>query len=65
MLPMALLNLIVAAVWHFTSVWNVAGAIFWRWLLCAAMIAVPYVWLGRALTAGGKPTKRTYRFAAD
>ena len=65
MLPMALLNLVVAAVWHFTSEWNVAGAIFWRWLLCAAMIAVPYVWLGRGLTAGGKPTKRTYRFAVD
>jgi len=65
MLPMALLNLVVAAVWHFTSVWNVAGAIFWRWLLCAAMIAIPYVWLGRALTAGGKPTKRTYRYATD
>jgi len=42
----------VAPSGNFTSVWNVAGAIFWRWLLCAAMIAIPYVWLGRALTAG-------------
>jgi NADH-quinone oxidoreductase subunit H len=65
MLPMALLNLVVAAVWHFTSEWNVAGAFLWRWLLCGAMIAIPYVWLGRALTGGGKPTRRTYRFATD
>jgi NADH-quinone oxidoreductase subunit H len=63
MLPMALLNLVAAAVWHYTGAWNFGGAIFWRWLLCAAMIAIPYVWLGTALTAGQKITRRTYRFA--
>jgi NADH-quinone oxidoreductase subunit H len=41
MLPLALINLVVAAVWHFTAAWNFAGAILWRWLLCAVMIAVP------------------------
>ena len=63
MLPMSLLNLVVAAVWHFTSVWNFTGALAARWLLCAAMIAIPYVWLGRALTGDKKTTLRTYRFA--
>jgi NADH-quinone oxidoreductase subunit H len=63
MLPMALLNLVVAAVWHYTSVWNFAGALFGRWLLCAAMIAGPYVWLGRGLFGQEKLTKRIYRFA--
>ena len=63
MLPMSLLNLVVAAVWHFTSVWDFTGALAVRWLLCAAMIAIPYAWLGRALTGDKKTTLRTYRFA--
>lgn len=63
MLPMALINLVVAAVWHFTAPWNFAGAILWRWVLCAVMIAVPYVWLGRTLSGDKKLTQRTYRFA--
>ena len=63
MLPMSLLNLVVAAVWHFTLVWNFTDALAARWLLCAAMIAIPYAWLGRALTGNKKTTLRTYRFA--
>ncbi len=63
MLPMGLVNLVTAAVWHFTSPWDVSGAMLWRWLLCAAMIAVPYVWLGRALSGDKKITRRQYRFA--
>ena len=63
MLPMSLLNLVVAAVWHFTLVWNFPAALAARWVLCAAMIAIPYAWLGRALTGNKKTTLRTYRFA--
>lgn len=62
MLPLALLNLVVAAVWHFTAGWSFGGAVFARWLLGAAMIGLPYVWLGNALS-GGKATQRNYRFA--
>lgn len=62
MLPMALLNLVVAAVWHYTAHWDFAGELFWRWLICAAMIAGPYAWLGRALT-GPKTAQRIYHFA--
>ena len=63
MLPMALLNLVVAAVWHYTKVWNFGGAIFGRWLLCGTMIAIPYVWLGRSLAGDKKLTLRVYRYA--
>jgi NADH-quinone oxidoreductase subunit H len=63
MLPMALLNLVVAAVWHYTSVWTFGGAVFGRWLLCAAMVTIPYVWLGRSLAGNKKDTLRVYRFA--
>ena len=63
MLPMSLLNLVVAAVWHYTAVWDFTGALPVRWVLCAAMIALPYAWLGRALGGDKKTTLRTYRFA--
>lgn len=63
MLPMGLVNLFAAAVWHYTVSWNVSGAVIWRWLLCGAIIAVPYVWLGRTLSGDKKITQRQYRFA--
>jgi NADH-quinone oxidoreductase subunit H len=63
MLPMSLFNLVAAALWHFTSVWEFPGAIVARWVLCAVVIAVPYVWLGRALGGSKKIAQRTYRFA--
>jgi NADH-quinone oxidoreductase subunit H len=57
MLPMALLNLVTAAVWHFM------GAGFARWPVCALLIGVPYVLLGRGLMRKNKIVKRVYRFA--
>jgi len=57
MLPMALLNLFVAAVWRFMP----SGTI--RWLVSAILIAVPYLLLGRGLMLSNKLEKRTYRFA--
>jgi NADH-quinone oxidoreductase subunit H len=57
MLPMALINIITAAVWHFMQ----PG--YQRWLVCAAMVFGPYVLLGRGLMEGKKLEKRTYRFA--
>ena len=59
LLPMALLNIFVAGVWHFTAV---AGwSLLVRWLVCAALLAVPYVLLGRALEV--KVGQRIYRYA--
>lgn len=63
LLPLALLNLLVTAVWHYTSVWNFSTSLIWRWLLCGAMIFIPYAVLGRFLTGPMKSKKRIYRFA--
>ncbi len=63
LLPMSLLNLIVAGIWHFTAVWDFPCALLVRWALCAAMIAVPYTLLGRALNAKRNAAHRTYRYA--
>lgn len=63
LLPLALINLVSTAVWHFTSVWGFSGAILFRWLLCGAIVGVPYVCLGRILSGSKKVTIRTYRYA--
>lgn len=63
MLPMSLLNLIAAAVWHYTAEWKFPGELLWRWLICGTMIGVPYTLLGRGLTGKQKLTKRVYRYA--
>ena len=59
MLPMALLNIVVTGLWHFTGQagWNIVV----RWMLCAGILIVPYLLLGRALEA--KFVKREYRYA--
>lgn len=57
MLPMALINIVVAAVWHF-----MAGG--WSgWIVCSLLVFGPYVLLGRRLLEGKQISKRTYRFA--
>jgi NADH-quinone oxidoreductase subunit H len=63
LLPLALINLVAAAVWHYTAEWTFPGAILARWLLGAAIIGIPYVWLGRTLSGDKKLTQRVYRFA--
>jgi len=57
MLPLALINLVTAGVWHFIA----PG--FTRWFVCSMMVVGPYVLLGRALVGKEKSTKRVYRFA--
>ena len=59
MLPLTLINIVVAAVWHFGRDWNLGV----RWLSCFAMIALPYVLFGRALES--KTGKRIYRYAGE
>jgi len=58
MLPLALINLVAAGLW-----WHLRGLGLGRWVVCGLLVGVPYVLLGQALTGGGKPTRRTYRFA--
>jgi NADH-quinone oxidoreductase subunit H len=61
MLPMTLINVVVAGLWHFSFYWDPPGGILSRWFLCAVILAVPYVLLGRSLEP--KVTKRIYRYA--
>jgi NADH-quinone oxidoreductase subunit H len=57
MLPMALINLLAAAVWHFMPP-GVA-----RWAVCIAIVAGSYLALGSALFLHKNLGKRIYRFA--
>src|ERR1700736_2429017 len=57
MLPMALLNLVTAGVWRFMP----SGPV--RWLVCAILLVVPYILLGRGLMRSNKLEKRIYQFA--
>jgi NADH-quinone oxidoreductase subunit H len=57
MLPLALINIIAAGIWHFM------GADPLRWLVSGAILAVAYVLLGRGLMHNQKLGKRTYRYA--
>jgi len=57
MLPMSLLNIVAAGIWHFM------GGGPGRWLACSALILGVYAALGRGLMADQKLGKRIYRFA--
>jgi NADH-quinone oxidoreductase subunit H len=60
LLPMTLVNVVVAGVWHFSGQagWNLLA----RWLVCAALLAAPYWLLGRGFET--KVGKREYRYAS-
>jgi NADH-quinone oxidoreductase subunit H len=61
LVPLALINLGTAAFWALTR--DAGGALaLARWPVAAALVVVPFVVLGRRLTAGLAP--RTYRYAA-
>ncbi len=62
LVPLTLINLLVAVAWHATGTWHFPGALPVRWILCGAGIAAAYVALGRGMTATQFP-KRTYRYA--
>jgi NADH-quinone oxidoreductase subunit H len=56
-LPMALINMLVAGIWHFMPV----GPI--RWLVCSALLAAPCVLLSQTLKRKKRLQVRTYYFA--
>jgi NADH-quinone oxidoreductase subunit H len=57
MLPMALVNLLAAGVWHFME----PG--FPRWAVCLLLVLGPYIMIGRSLFEHKHLAKRTYRYA--
>jgi len=61
LVPLALLNLGNGAFWALTTEWS-GPLVLARWAISAAIVVVPFVLLGRCLTAGQAP--RTYRYAA-
>lgn len=66
MLPMALIVMVSAGVWRFLPVGiggSAALAGLVRWLVCGAIVAVPYVALARSLERGRRIEKREYRYA--
>ena len=63
MVPLTLINVLVVALWQFTRAWDFGGATICRWLLCGALIVIPYAALGRGLTRARRITARVYRFA--
>src|SRR6266581_499701 len=60
-LPMTLINIAVTGLWHFSKQWHLAGGMAARWVACAALLALAYTALGRALEP--KLTSRVYRYA--
>ncbi|HTV13754.1 MAG TPA: NADH-quinone oxidoreductase subunit NuoH [Acidobacteriaceae bacterium] len=62
MLPMALIVILSAGIWRFLPALSPEMAVV-RWLVCAVVIAVPYIVLARALEQGKRIEKRTYRYA--
>lgn len=62
LVPLALINLGNVAFWSLTADWNGALGIA-RWIISIACVIVPFVLLGRRLSAG--LGTRTYRYAAS
>jgi NADH-quinone oxidoreductase subunit H len=56
-LPMALINMLVAGVWHFLPNWPL------RWLVCSVIVAIPCILLAIGLKHKKKFQVRTYRYA--
>jgi len=58
LLPMTLVNLVATGLWRFLPVgWE-------RWLICGALVVVPYALLGRSINwQGRKVAVRRYRYA--
>jgi NADH-quinone oxidoreductase subunit H len=57
MLPMTLLNIFTAGVWHFMPMGPS------RWLVCTVLVVAPCILLSRGLKQGKKLQMRIYRFA--
>ena len=62
LVPLALINLVVAALWHFMGSWQFIAAMPVRWGICAMLVVIPFVWFARLLN-GGKVAPRKYRYA--
>jgi NADH-quinone oxidoreductase subunit H len=62
LVPLALVNMVVAALWHLTGEWQSIAALALRWGVGAAVVAATFYALARVLN-GGKIAPRKYRYA--
>lgn len=62
LVPLALINLGIAAAWHFTREWNSLPLQGLRWLGGAALVVIAFVLLARNLKSG-KTEPRHYHYA--
>jgi NADH-quinone oxidoreductase subunit H len=62
LVPLALINVFAAVAWWKSGAWQFPAALEVRWLLCASLLAIPYVWLGRSLN-GATLHQRQYSYA--
>jgi NADH-quinone oxidoreductase subunit H len=63
LLPLALINVFAAALWQRTQEWQFSGAGFCRWLLCLAVMIVPFAVMAKGMARRRGWGPRTYRFA--
>jgi NADH-quinone oxidoreductase subunit H len=64
MLPMTLINILIAGLWRFSRDWQLPTGIIGmttRWIICAVLLLAAYYLFGRALQP--RLAKRTYRYA--
>ncbi|MDR2513486.1 MAG: NADH-quinone oxidoreductase subunit H [Puniceicoccales bacterium] len=62
LIPLALLNIAIATLWTQATHWGAPWAVA-RWPLALALVALPFIVLGRKLSAGLGP--RAYHFAEE
>jgi NADH-quinone oxidoreductase subunit H len=60
--PMSLLNMVTAALWHYTAAWPMPGGLVLRWIVCFAAIAVPCMVLARVMMGSHNWAPRVYQF---
>jgi NADH-quinone oxidoreductase subunit H len=61
LVPLALINIANAAFWSLTAQWTGPLSLV-RWAVSAAIVVIPFLLMGRRLTAAHAP--RTYRYAS-
>jgi NADH-quinone oxidoreductase subunit H len=64
LLPLALINLLVAAGWHYSEAWQFRGALVWRWILGLGAIGLVFGWMGRRMSRRRGWGPRVYRYAS-
>jgi NADH-quinone oxidoreductase subunit H len=63
LLPLALINLLVAALWHYSQAWEFPGALVCRWMACLGSIGLAFGGMGRILMRRRGWGPRVYRYA--